>query len=139
VRGSNSMAGRLGEGETRRLEVDTGRWREARRWHRRWRDRGWVAAPDADAEAAAQRARTGVEAAWMGLGGAALELKDRRLGVDSSSGDAEEETVMLGSDAESGGEGRRRARDPGGWGGQRGAAARCSGQRSGFRQRRSER
>jgi hypothetical protein len=34
-------------------------------------------------EAAAQRARTCVEAAFMGLGGAALELKDKRLGAAS--------------------------------------------------------
>jgi hypothetical protein len=32
-------------------------------------------------EAATQHAQTGVEAAWMGLGRAALELKDRWLGV----------------------------------------------------------
>jgi hypothetical protein len=32
----------------------------------RWRDRGRWVAPDVDAEA--QRARTGVKAAWMGLG-----------------------------------------------------------------------
>jgi hypothetical protein len=32
----------------------------------------------------AQRAQTGVEAAWMGLGGAALELKDQGLGVACS-------------------------------------------------------
>jgi hypothetical protein len=47
-------------------------------------DRRRWAAMDADAEAAAQRARTVVEAAWMGLGGAALELKDQRLGAARS-------------------------------------------------------
>jgi hypothetical protein len=41
----------------------------------------WWAAQDADAEAAAQHAQIGDEAAWAGLGGAALELKDRRLGA----------------------------------------------------------
>jgi hypothetical protein len=35
-------------------------------------------------EAAAQRARTDVEAAWMGLGGAVLELNDQRLGAAGS-------------------------------------------------------
>jgi hypothetical protein len=45
-------------------------------------DRRRWAAPDA--EATAQRARTSVEAAWMGLGGAALELKDQRLGAARS-------------------------------------------------------
>jgi hypothetical protein len=48
------------------------------------RDRRRWAAPDAYAEVAAQRARTGVEAAWMGLSGAALEIKDRRLGAARS-------------------------------------------------------
>jgi hypothetical protein len=48
------------------------------------RDRRRWAAPDADAEAAVQRARTGVEAAWMGLSGAVLEIKDRRLGAARS-------------------------------------------------------
>jgi hypothetical protein len=36
------------------------------------------------AEAVTQRAQTDVEAAWMGLGGAALELKDRCLGAARS-------------------------------------------------------
>jgi hypothetical protein len=43
---------------------------EQRRDRRRW------AASDVDAEVAAQRAQTGVEATWMGPCGAALELKD---------------------------------------------------------------
>jgi hypothetical protein len=77
VRGSSSMTGMLGEGET-----GGSRWTPgagAKRTDGTERGRG-------GAEAVTQRARTGVEAAWMGLGGAALELKDRRLGVDSSSG-----------------------------------------------------
>jgi hypothetical protein len=48
------------------------------------RDRRRWAAPDSDAEAAVQRAQTGVEAAWMGLSGAALESKDRRFGAARS-------------------------------------------------------
>jgi hypothetical protein len=78
------MAGRLGEGETGGSRWTPGAGVKRADGTGRWRDRGRWAAPDA--EAAAQCARTGVEAAWMGLGGAVLELKDRRLGVDSSSG-----------------------------------------------------
>jgi hypothetical protein len=55
VRGSNSMAGRLGEGETGGSRWTPGAGAKRADGTGRWRDRGRWAAPDADAEARRRR------------------------------------------------------------------------------------